>query len=183
MFKEKPCLESLFDDLSHPNPYINNKAASEMAKHWPAESTDQLISNLNHKDISLRRSSIKALGAIGSIALPPLCQLFKSSSDRTIRTSVFKAFLQIAINHEGDLFPPEAMNILEFAIDDDTPELKLTLVSLCKILGDQGLPLLIRLCKDENILGVQAAVTALGEMDSPIAKAFLREFAYKTTVD
>ena len=41
--KEKIDIDSLFDDLNHPNPYINNLAIEIMNRLYPEQSIQRLI--------------------------------------------------------------------------------------------------------------------------------------------
>ena len=179
----KPSLEALFDDFAHPNPQIKEQAYLKMAEYWPDESMPRLLANLDQSDMVLRRASVKALGAFGARCFHPLVEIFQTSDNRTVRTSCLKAFVQVAAKFPGINFPDEAMAVIERALEDDTPELTLTVVPLLPLLGNQGLPLLLKSCKGENILRVAAAVTALGEVDDPSAKACLLELKNDDSID
>ena len=69
------------------------------------------------------------------------------------------------------------------ALNDDIPELILTVVPLLSLLGKQGLPLLLQSCKSKNILLAAIAVTALGEVDVPAAEACLKELQADDFID
>ncbi len=163
----KPDLDLLFEDLTHPNPNINKKAFIAMAHYWPEHALPRLIDNLDDPNIHFRRVIIKAIGIFGKDALAPLVREYQLANNRTMRTSCMKAFVQVAVNLEGEKFPDEVMDLIESAIHDDTPEIVLTVISLLKLLGNQGVPLLLAICReDKNVLRIAAAVTALGEMNN-----------------
>ena len=46
----KPDLDTLFEDLDHPNPHINEKASLKMAYYWPEESMKRLALDLDNSD-------------------------------------------------------------------------------------------------------------------------------------
>ncbi len=177
-----PPLNNLFEDLMHPNPHINREAYLKMAFYWPKESLPLLLANLDHENIALRRISVKALGAFGRDALLPLAELFSTSNSNIVRTSCLKGFVQVAINIQEE-FPPYAMKAIELAFLDESPEIILTLIPLLKLLEKQGIELLLRACRDDNILRASAAVTALGECDDPKAKKILKEMVDSPFVD
>ncbi len=179
----KPDLEDLFDDFAHPNPQIKEEAYLKMYRYWPEESMPRLLANLDQSDIGIRRASVKALGVFGSRSLLPLSQIFHASEDRIVRTSCLKAFVQVAVKFPGEAFPKEAMEVVELALQDDIPELILTVVPLLSLLGKQGLPLLLQSCKSKNVLRAAIAVTALGEVDDPAAEACLKELQAEDSID
>ncbi len=176
-------IETLFKDFYHPNPYINKKAYLDMATLWPEESISKLIDNLNHKDIVIRRKTVDALGFFGYRPVSSLVDLYLKSEDRVVRTSCLKVFVLIAARNRGELFPEEIFEVINKAINDKAPEIILTVVSLLRQLGEQGLPILVRICKGENLLMTAAAITALGEIDHPLAKNCLNEILNDKTKD
>ena len=57
---------------------------------------DKLIPNLSHKNIELRRKSVKALGWFGDKSLLPVYKVFLTSNNSIIRISCLKIFVKIA---------------------------------------------------------------------------------------
>lgn len=172
---DKPDLEDLFGDFSHPNPKLNEKAFLKMASYWPEESMERLILNLDNENVDIRRKTVKALAYFGCNALRPLAEVYLANEGRTIRTSCLKVFVKIAANYDSDIFPDEVVNVIKLALEDDTPEITLTVISLLRQLGHMGLPFLIRASQDENLLRARAAITALGEMDGTLIEESLIE--------
>ncbi len=168
-------LEQLFVDLSHPNPNINEQACLRMLSAWPSESMARLIKNLANEDVALRRKSVKALGLFGHIALPHVVDLFLQNENKIVRTSCLKVLVKIAAASCEDSFPAEVFKAIEIALKDDSPEITLSVVSLLRQMGKDGLPLLIRIAKDEDILRSTAAISALSELNSPIIQTCLSE--------
>ncbi len=145
-----------------------------MVRYWPEESMPRLIDNLSQANICLRRASIKALGAFGATVIPSLSKIFSNTKDRNLRTSCIKVFIHIAVQLDNEDFPEETICLIEKAMIDDSPELILTINSLLRQLGKQGIPLLLRASKDKNILRASSAMTALGEIEDPIVNSYLQ---------
>ena len=179
----KPNLEDLFDDLAHPNPQIREEASWEMAHYWPEQSMLRLLANLDQSDILIRKASVKALGVFGMRSLHPLVQIFNTNENIIVRAGCLKAFVQVAVRFPGEPFPKDAIEVVKLALQCDTSELILSAVPLLPLLGKQGLPLLLQSCKSKNILLVAAAVTALGGVEDPAAKACLKELEADSSVD
>ena len=172
---DRPDLDALFADLAHPNPHLQTQAYLAMVDHWPAESMPRLLALLDQPDVSLRRAAVRGLGAFGAVALQPLAELFAQSPDGTVRASCVKAYAQIASNFPDQEFPHEAMRVLETALSDESPVVSQSSVMALGQVGVQALPLLIKICKGDNIAHVQSAAMALAEIPAPEAEACLRD--------
>ncbi len=171
---KKPNLDILFDDLVHPNPNINEEACLSLIRHWPNEALERLILSLDDQDLVLRRKFVAALGTFGIIALQPICVKFIASKDRNIRTSCLKVLVKIAANNYFDSISNGLRDVVETALLEDAPEITLTVISLLRQLGMAGLPYLIRVSQDKNLLRAKAAITALGEIDDPSVEICLK---------
>ena len=119
----------------------------------------------------------------GSTALQPIAGLFATSSDGTVRASCVKAYAQIASNFPDEDFSTDAMTVLEQALDDSSPVVSQSAVMALGQVGVQALPLLMKICKGNNIAHVQSAAMALAEIDDPAAEACLREVYNDPTTD
>ena len=179
----KPSLESLFEDFSHPNPNINQKACFEMKLNWPQESMEKLIENLNHTDIHLRRKSVKALGSFGDIALLPVSKIFLKTNSYIVRVSTMKVLVRIAAIEKYTSIPSCLSEVIRMAIIDENPQIILGLVSLLRQLNKLGLPSLMIISRDNNILRAKAAITALGEIEDSSAFNLLRSLSQDTSLD
>jgi len=172
---DRPDLDALFADLAHPNPHLQTQAYLAMVEHWPDESMPRLLTLLDQPDVSLRRAAVRGLGAFGACALQPLSVLFQQSPDGTVRASCVKAYAQIASNYPDEDFSPEAITVLETALSDESPVVSQSAVMALGQVGQQALPLLIAICKGDNIAHVQSAAMALAEIPDPRAEDCLRE--------
>ncbi len=185
----RPDLDRLFEDLSHPNPNIQNQAFWAMVEHYPQESMPRLLALLDQSDTSLRRAAVRGMGAFGEISLQPLAEKFRSSEDGTVRASCVKAYVQVAANYPDEPFSKDAMAVLEEALEDDCPVVSQSAVMALGQVGKQGaagkqaLPLLLKICQGENIAHMQSAVMALGEIDDPDSEASLRALLADESMD
>ncbi len=167
--------DDLLDDFYHPNPNLNRKAYKDMIAFWPKESLEFLISNLSTDDINLRRKSIKALGEFGPDILSPIGNIYNANSDRLIKTSCLKVFLNVASRIDAKPFPSEIIELLKSSLLNENPEMILIVILIFRQLGSQGIPILIEIAKSQNILMAKAAITSLEEIDDPLAKNCLKE--------
>ncbi len=172
----KPKLEDLFEDFLHPNPNINESAFVNMARYWPDDSLIRLIDNIQKDNTNIRRKSIKALGCFGELAYDALIELFLKTKSTLVQTSCVKVLVKISASKGFASFPDKVMNIIELAIDKDSPEMILTVVPLLRQIGSQGLPYLLNICnfKDDNLLRLSTAIIALGEVKDYRAQECLR---------
>ena len=69
------------------------------------------------------------------------------------------------------------------AIIDENPQIILGLVSLLRQLNKLGLPSLMIISRDNNILRAKAAITALGEIEDSSAFNLLRSLSQDTSLD
>ena len=180
---DRPDLDGLFADLSHPNPHLQTQAYLAMVEHWPDQAMPRLLTLLDQPDVSLRRAAVRGLGAFGEVALQPLAEMFGRSADGTVRASCVKAYAQIASNYPDQDFSPAAMAVLETALSDESPVVSQSAVMALGQVGVQALPLLISICKGENIAHVQSAAMALAEIPDPRAEICLREVLDDSSTD
>jgi bilin biosynthesis protein len=176
-------LDLLFEDLAHPNPYIQNQALTAMARDWPQQALPRLLGLLAQPDITLRRASVRGIGAFGAAALLPLAELLLVSTDSTIRASCVKAYAQVASNQPGIQFPEEAMHALELALKDDSPVVAVATVMALGQLGLQAMPLLLTVVSGDNPAQAVAAVNALAQINHPTLEATLRELQQQPQID
>ena len=164
---EVPDLDQLFADLSHPNPYIQTQAFTAMAQHWQEEAMPRLIALLDQPDVSLRRASVRGLGAFGEVAMQPIADCFRSSDDGTVRASCVKAYAQLASNYPGIPFSVDAMDVLQAGLADPSPVVAVASVMALGQVGEQAVALLLEVSRGDNPAQAVAAVNALAEINHP----------------
>ena len=181
--KETPSLKQLFDDLEHPNPYINNQAYIDMHSYWPKESKLRLINNLSSDDIVLRRKSVKALGTFGIEIIPSIQKKFFENEDIIFRISCLKVLVHICARNNIGKLSDDMLYLIRISIEYDNPELILSIVNLLRQLNIQGLPFLIDLCKDRNLLKAKSAIMSIIEIDHPSVKECLNNLIIDDSLD
>ena len=162
-----PELDQLFSDLAHPNPYIQTQAFTAMAQHWQEEAMPRLIALLDQPDVSLRRASVRGLGAFGEVAMQPIADCFRSSDDGTVRASCVKAYAQLASNYPGIPFSVDAMDVLQAGLADPSPVVAVASVMALGQVGEQAVSLLLEVSRGDNPAQAVAAVNALAEINHP----------------
>ncbi len=178
-----PSLESLFNDLDHPNPNINKQAAIQMYRYWPKESKARLIQNLNSTNVDLRRKSVKALSLFGKDITTELINIYFSNTNYIIRVSCLKILVIVASNHNLMDFREEINKLINSAIKDDSTEITLTIISFLRQIGKDSLPCLKNLCRDENVLRAKAAITAIIEISDSSTQEFLKNISIDSSLD
>jgi len=180
---ESPDLDQLFADLAHPNPYIQTQAFTAMVEHWPEEALPRLIALLDQPDVSLRRASVRGLGAFGVRSMQPIADCFNSSIDDTVRASCVKAYAQLASNYRDVRFSDQAMAVLRNALDDDSPVVAVAAVMALGQVGRQAVSLLLQVSRGDNPAQGVAAVNALAEIDDPAIESGLQQLLDDAATD
>lgn len=178
-----PDLDRLFADLAHPNPYIQTEAFTAMAEHWQAEAMPRLIALLDQPDVSLRRASVRGLGAFGECAMQPIAECFRSSADGTVRASCVKAYAQLASNYPGLPFSEEAMQVLRDGLQDSSPVVAVASVMALGQVGKQAVSLLLEISRGDNPAQGVAAVNALAEINDPAVEQGFEELLADPSID
>ena len=178
-----PSIDKLFEEFDHPNPYINKRACISMSKYYRDDSIQRLIKKLQDNDIEIRRKSVICLACFGRQVILPVCTLFHSNEDRVIRVCCLKVLVKLTSEIQVDQFKDEIFEIINVALEDENPEVILTVISLLRQLENLGTPYLKKLCKDKNILKAKAAVTAISELKNASIPKFLEELASDNSID
>ncbi|UBF25942.1 HEAT repeat domain-containing protein [Kovacikia minuta CCNUW1] len=157
--------EALFQQLKHPNPHLRDQAMWELAENRDETTIPRLMSILDEEDTNYRRAAVKALGAIGADAVPPLVQALLNSGNVTVRGSAAKALAQVAINYPDDPFPAEGLQGLKTALNDANPVVHIATVMALGEIGAPAVDLLIEaLQTTDNPALATSIVNALGSI-------------------
>ena len=175
--------EELYQDFLHPNPNINNKAVSKLKYEFSSQFMRMLLNNLNNEDIVLRRKSILALGEYGEESFNNIVQLYLNTDNRIIKVSCLKSIIKGVVNYDLKNVNKEVMSIVHLAINEDYPEITLSIISLLKLLGLQGRSLLIKMSKDKDLLKAKASVSVLMEINEPLVDIHLKELLNDESID
>ncbi len=178
-----PTIEDIFSDFEHPNPHINRLAALNMRKYWFEESIEILTRNLDSNNIELRRKSVKALGYFGKSIVKDIIEMYISSEEKTLKVSCLKVLVIVSSSHSLDDFEAEIKTLIESAVNDQSVEIILTIISFLRQNGEKTLPYLKCLCRDENVLKAKAAVTAISEINEISVGPFLQSIVNDSSLD
>jgi bilin biosynthesis protein len=177
-------LDSLFEQLKHPNPNIRKRARLEIAEQRDETTIPRLMANLEDEDLVYRRASVKALGLIGIDSVPYLVESLLSNEDATVRASCAKALAQVAVNHADLTFPQAGIEGLRQGVEDENPVVHLSSVMALGAIGEPALDVLLAaLEKTDNLAVGVAAINALGGISTDRAKEKLVELADNDSID
>tara|TARA_Y100001968_G_scaffold58227_1_gene49236 strand:- start:189 stop:785 length:597 start_codon:yes stop_codon:yes gene_type:complete len=173
----------IYKDFMHPNPNIYYQAILILVKEFRFEFMNDLLNNLKNKDIFIRRKSIIALGEYGEEILESIVQLYFNSKNRILRVSCLKIIIKIIVNFNLKKLNQETMSVVNSALKDSSPEITLVVISLLRQLGVDGRDVLIKTCRDKDLLRAKASVTALHEMKDQKVDVFFDQLLNDELVD
>ncbi|WP_298919632.1 HEAT repeat domain-containing protein [uncultured Nostoc sp.] len=158
-------IDSLFEQLKHPNPNLRERAMWELADVRDENTIPRLMSILDEEDVTYRRAAVKALGAIGIDAVPSLVESLVNSDNATIRGSCAKSLAQVATNHPDVPFPTEGLQGLKTALNDPNGVVYIASVMALGEIGSPAFEILTEALKTtDNVAVAVAIVNALGSM-------------------
>ncbi|HEY9613251.1 HEAT repeat domain-containing protein [Allocoleopsis sp.] len=159
--------EELFQQLKHPNPHLREQAMWELAQNQDETTISRLMSILDEEDTTYRRAAVKALGAIGMDAVPPLVEALLKSENVTVRGSAAKALAQVALNYPETPFPEQGVLGLKTALQDANPVVHIAAVMALGEIGSPVVDVLIEALQttDNPALGISIvnALASIGD--------------------
>ncbi len=174
-----PSIDSLFEDLSHPNPRIQEEACLILSEHYQEEALPILLELFCHQDPKVYRAAVKGIGFFGSSAFDPLIKLYSTTDNQTARRCCPKAFVQLFKNFPDQPFPDSVMEMLEQGINDtDMVVVQGALMCLGQIgkqqfKSEEAIKLLAKSLSSENVALVFSASQALADIPHPMAEVAL----------
>ena len=180
-------LDSLFDDLMHPNPRIQEDACREMAEKYASEALPRLLDLFEHEDPKVYRGAVKGVGFFGYEAFLPVIELYGRTKNQTAKRCCPKAFVQLFKNFPNQPFPDEVMDLLRDAIDDsDMVVVQGGLMCLGQLGkqqlgGDEAVQLLVNVLTNENVALVYSATQALADINHPLVASSLKSLMESST--
>jgi len=72
--------------------------------------------------------------------------------------------IKVVVNFNLEELTQEDMLVVDLALKDQDPEIILTVISLLRQLGKTGRNILIKTCRDKDLLRAKASISALLEM-------------------
>lgn len=177
-------LDSLFEQLKHPNPNIRQRARLQISEQRDEETIPRLMANLEDEDMIYRRASVKALGVIGFDSIPYLVESLANNEDATVRASCAKALAQVAVNYPDEPFPLEGIKGLRQGVEDENPVVHISSVMALGAIGEPALDALLEaLDKVDNLAVGVAVINGLGGIASDRAKEKLTELSQDDSID
>ena len=180
-------LDSLFEDLMHPNPRIQEDACREMAEKYASEALPRLLDLFEHEDPKVYRGAVKGVGFFGYEAFLPVIELYGRTKNQTAKRCCPKAFVQLFKNFPNQPFPDEVMDLLRDAIDDsDMVVVQGGLMCLGQLgkqqlRGDEAVELLVNVLTNENVALVYSATQALADINHPLVASSLKSLMESST--
>ncbi len=173
----------LYQDFLHPNPNINSQAFLLLRKEFEVKFMNNLLANLNEEDVSIRRKSILALGRFGKETLQSIVPLYMDTNNINVKVSCLKTMIKVVVNFNLEELTQEEMLVVDLALKDRTPEIILTVISLLRQLGTTGRNILMKTCRDKDLLKAKASISALLEMKDQTVEALLDELLNDEYID
>ena len=180
-------LDSLLEDLMHPNPRIQEDACREMADKYASEALPRLLDLFEHEDPKVYRGAVKGVGFFGYQAFLPVIELYGRTKNQTAKRCCPKAFVQLFKNFPNQPFPDEVMDLLRDAIDDsDMVVVQGGLMCLGQLGkqqlgGDEAVQLLVNVLSNENVALVYSATQALADINHPLVASSLKSLIESST--
>ena len=180
-------LDSLLQDLMHPNPRIQEDACREMAEKYASEALPRLLDLFEHEDPKVYRGAVKGVGFFGYEAFLPVIELYGRTKNQTAKRCCPKAFVQLFKNFPNQPFPDEVMDLLRDAIDDsDMVVVQGGLMCLGQLGkqqlgGDEAVQLLVNVLSNENVALVYSATQALADINHPLVASSLKSLMESST--
>ncbi|MFN6487934.1 MULTISPECIES: HEAT repeat domain-containing protein [unclassified Nostoc] len=177
-------IDSLFEQLKHPNPNLRERAIWELADVRDENTISRLMGLLDEENVTYRRAAVKALGAIGTDAVPLLVESLINNDNATIRGSCAKALAQVAASHPDVPFPDQGLQGLKTALNDQNPVVYIASVMALGEIGSPAFEILAEALKTiDNVALAVAIVNALGSMGDIRGVEVLRALTNDESVD
>ena len=173
----------LYQDFLHPNPNINSQAFLILRKEFEVEFMDNLLDNLNDEDLLIRRKSILALGMFGEKTLKSIVPIYMDTNNTIVKVSCLKTMIKVVVNFNLEELTQEEMLVVDLALKDCAPEIILTVISLLRQLGKTGRNILMKTCRDKDLLRAKASISALLEMKDHTVDDLFDELLNDKSID
>ena len=173
----------LYQDFLNPNPNINSPAFLILKKEFEVKFMNDLLANLKEEDLFIRRKSILALGRFGEKALKSIVQLYMDTKNTTVKVSCLKTIIKVVVNFNLEELTQDEMLVVDLALKDSSPEMILTVISLLRQLGRTGRNILMKTCRDKDLLRAKASISALLEMKDQTTDDLFEDLLNDKSID
>ena len=181
--KDSNKYKQLYQDFLHPNPNINSQAIFILRREFRVDFMKNLLVNLKEEDIVLRRKSILALGEYGEEIFNSIVPLYFNNQNKIVKVSCLKIIIKVIVNFDLKQLNQDLMKLVDSAINDDSPEIILSVISLLRQLGLNGRDILMKTSRDKDLLKAKASVSALLEMKDQNVNDFFDELLNDKSTD
>ena len=156
--------KELYQQYLHPNPNINSQAFLVLREKFEDLFTNNLLANLEEEDLFIRRKSILGLGQLGEKTLNSIVQIYMNTNKINLKVSCLKTILKVVVNFNLEELNHDEMLVIDLALKEEVPEIILTVISILRQLGKSGRDILMKTCRDKDLLRAKASVSALLEI-------------------
>ncbi|MGK7935053.1 MAG: HEAT repeat domain-containing protein [Xenococcaceae cyanobacterium] len=177
-------IDSLFEQLKHPNPNLRERAMVEIAQQRDDNTIPRLMSNLAEEDVVYRRACVKTLGVIGFDAVPFLVEALKQNDNATFQASCVKALANVAVNYPEEPFPTEGIEGLKAAMNNPNPVVYIAAVMALGAIGSPILDSLIEALQNtDNPAVAVAIINAIGSIADRRGEDILTKLSQDESAD
>ncbi|MEM1256782.1 MAG: HEAT repeat domain-containing protein [Cyanobacteria bacterium P01_H01_bin.21] len=177
-------MDSLFEQLKHPNPHIRERAMVDILDNRDETTISRLMDALDAEDTVYRRAAVKTLGAVGADAVPAIVESLKNSDNVTVRGSCAKALAQVALNYPDEAFPELGLQSLKQSLNDPNPVVHIASAMALGEIGDAALDILLEtLQTTDNVALAVSIVNALASVGGEQAVAVLTKLSEDDSAD
>ena len=173
----------LYQDFLHPNPNINSQAKKILKKDFRVKFMKRLLNNLQEEDSLIRRKSISALGEYGEEILNLIVPIYFNNKNKIVKVSCLKTIIKLIVNFNLKELNQDVMSVVDSGLEDNSPEVILIVVSLLRQLGQNGREILMKNCRDKDLLRAKASVSALLEMKDRTVEDLFDELLNDKSID
>ena len=93
-----------------------------------------------------------------------MCIRDRDTNNTTVKVSCLKTIIKVVVNFNLEELTQDEMLVVDLALKDSSPEMILTVISLLRQLGRTGRNILMKTCRDKDLLRAKASISALLEM-------------------
>ena len=181
--KDSNKYKQLYQDFLHPNPNINSQAIFILRREFRVDFMKNLLVNLKEEDIVLRRKSILALGEYGEEIFNSIVPLYFNNHNKIVKVSCLKIIIKVIVNLDLKQLNQEVMTVIGSALEESSPAITLTVISLLRQLGKNGRDMLIKTSRDKDLLKAKASVSALLEIKDQTVDNLFDELLHDQSID
>ena len=100
-----------------------------------------------------------------------------------VKVSCLKTIIKVVVNFNLKQLSQDVMSVIELALQDSTAEITLSVISLLRQLGLNGRDILMKTCRDKDLLRAKSSVSALLEMRDQTIEDLFDELLNDRSID